>query len=214
MRPELVIAEKELRDHVVSKRFLVILAVLLLLSVYGVYTGMGAYEAKIEQYKNSQSGIGRSFIQQNTIESLQKQIQYAEAHGEPEENTRYHKDQLNYLTNPPMPSILEIFNGMVVLFTFLGMVLGRRWASTGYQGSGAKARLSSSQYVPYIGMPLLTVRPSALLPRSPSPWPRRSSWPWRPSCSRASCPGRTTRRELRRYPYFHYCIVRSFSLSP
>ena len=34
------------------------------------------------------------------------------------------KDQLNSLTNPPMPSVLEVFNSMVIFFTFLGMILG------------------------------------------------------------------------------------------
>lgn len=43
MRPEMIVAEKEFRDHLASKRFMVIFAILLLLSFYGVYTGMDAY---------------------------------------------------------------------------------------------------------------------------------------------------------------------------
>ncbi len=66
---------------------------------------------------------------QDAIDSLQKQIQYAEAHGESNESIQYLKNELSSLTNPPMPSILEVFNSMVIFFTFLGIILG---ASMGF----------------------------------------------------------------------------------
>lgn len=58
------------------------------------------------------------------ISSLQQQIQNAEASRDSQESIHGLKDQLNYYTNPPMPSVLEVFNSMVVFFTYLGMILG------------------------------------------------------------------------------------------
>ena len=54
MIPELIIAEKEFRDCFSSKRFLIIFVILLLLSFYGVYTGIDNYNQRLEQYNNDQ----------------------------------------------------------------------------------------------------------------------------------------------------------------
>jgi len=123
MRPEVIVAEKEFRDHLASKRFLAIFAILMLLSFYGVYSGMDAYNKKLEQYKNPALVMEQPFMKE-AVESLQKQIQDAEARGDPPESIQGLRDQLNALTNPPMPSVLEVFNSMVIFFTFLGMILG------------------------------------------------------------------------------------------
>lgn len=122
MRPELIIAEKEFRDHIMSKRFIAILAILLMLSAYGVVTGMDAYNQKLEQYKNPQ---GQSDpMRQELIASYQEQIADLEERGDSEEYAQLLREQLNRLTNPPMPSVLEVFSGSVILFTFVGMILG------------------------------------------------------------------------------------------
>lgn len=123
MRPELIVAEKEFRDHLASKRFLAIFTILMLLSFYGVYSGIDAYNKKLDQYKNPPLVMEQPFMKE-AVESLQKQIQEAEARGDSPESIQALKDQLNLLTNPPMPSVLEVFNSMVIFFTFLGMILG------------------------------------------------------------------------------------------
>ncbi len=123
MRPELIVAEKEFRDHVASKRFLIVFAILLLLSLYGVYTGMDAYNQKLDQYKNPGLVLNQPYMKE-LVSSLQERIQEAEARGDPAESIQGLRDQLNYYTNPPMPSVLEVFSGMVVFFTYLGMILG------------------------------------------------------------------------------------------
>ncbi|WP_174591737.1 ABC transporter permease [Methanocella conradii] len=123
MRPELIVAEKEFRDHLASKRFLAIFAILMLLSFYGVYSGMDAYNKKLDQYKNPGLVMDQPLMKE-MAESLQKQIQEAEARGDSPESIQLLKDQLDSLTNPPMPSVLEVFNSMVIFFTFLGMILG------------------------------------------------------------------------------------------
>ncbi len=122
MRPELIVAEKEFRDHLASKRFLAIFAILMLLSFYGVYSGMDAYNKKLDQYKNPGLVMDQPLMKE-MAESLQKQIQEAEARGDSPESIQLLKDQLDSLTNPPMPSVLEVFNSMVIFFTFLGMIL-------------------------------------------------------------------------------------------
>jgi ABC-2 type transport system permease protein len=123
MRPELIVAEKEFRDHLSSKRFLVIFAILMLLSFYGVYSGMDAYNTKLDQYKNPGLVMDQPYMQVY-VNSLQQQIQDAEARGDSPETIQGLQDQLKALTNPPMPSVLEVFSSMVIFFTFLGMILG------------------------------------------------------------------------------------------
>lgn len=123
MRPELIVGEKEFRDHLASKRFLAVFAILMLLSFYGVYSGMDAYNKRLDQYKNPSLVMDQPFMKE-MVDSLQKQIQDAEARGDSPESIQGLKDQLNSLTNPPMPSVLEVFNSMVIFFTFLGMILG------------------------------------------------------------------------------------------
>ena len=127
LKPELIIAEKEFRDHLSSKRFLVIFTVLLLLIVYGVYTGMNAYDQELGQYKSLQSGESQ-ISDQNNISALQIQIQHAEALGD-NNTAQTLKEKLGSLTSPVMPSILEVFNSIIIIFTFLGMTLG---ASMGF----------------------------------------------------------------------------------
>jgi ABC-2 type transport system permease protein len=123
MRPELIVAEKEFRDHLASKRFLIIFVILMLLSFYGVYSGMDAYNKKLDQYKNPALVMDQPYMKE-LVNSLQKQIQDAEARGDSPESIQDLRDQLNSYTNPPMPSVLEVFNSMVIFFTFLGMILG------------------------------------------------------------------------------------------
>ena len=55
MRPVLTIAEKEFRDHIMSKRFLIILGVLLLLAAYSMAMGMDQYNKSLDQYKKDKA---------------------------------------------------------------------------------------------------------------------------------------------------------------
>jgi len=123
MRPELIVAEKEFRDHLSSKRFLVILAILLLLSCYGVYTGMQSYDSQLNDYKNPQYAGGEQGMQQQAA-MLQQEIKDAQAQNASQERIQSLQYSLDSITNRPMPSLLIVFNSMVMLFTFLGMILG------------------------------------------------------------------------------------------
>ncbi len=52
MRPELIVAEKEFRDHLTSKRFIAILAIFMLLAVYAMVSGMNTYNQSLDSYKS------------------------------------------------------------------------------------------------------------------------------------------------------------------
>lgn len=95
MRREFTIAEKEFRDHLSSKRFLTIIAILMLLALYGVSTGMDSYNAGLEAYKSQQvAGNATSGYQSGTSSYVH------------------------------VPSILDVFQSMITIFSFLGMILG------------------------------------------------------------------------------------------
>lgn len=129
MRPELIIAEKEFVDHLYSKRFLIILAVLLLLAVYAMATGMDQYNKSLDSYKD-QKATGDTRYQE-AIASQQHMIDEAIRNGDPAYQVDTMKNDLqtlensrDYFLNPSMPSLLQIFQSFTVLFAALGMVLG------------------------------------------------------------------------------------------
>jgi len=125
MRPELIIAEKEFVDHITSKRFIVIFGILLLLAIYAISTGMDSYNQQLDHYKNAQDDPNS----QQNIASLQKSIQDARDHNMSNDYINSLQYQLDKLVNPPMPSVLQVFQGMLLLFSFVGMILG---ASLGF----------------------------------------------------------------------------------
>jgi ABC-2 type transport system permease protein len=112
MRPELIVAGKELRDHMTSKRFLAIFAILMLLAVIGMSTGMGQYNESLDQYKKSQAENQQQQWYKEQVAALQKQIADADANGLSAEELQSLKQQLDYMVNPPMPSILNVFGGL------------------------------------------------------------------------------------------------------
>jgi ABC-2 type transport system permease protein len=128
MRPELIVAEKEFRDHITSKRFVVIFGIMLLLGIYAINSGMDNYNQQLDQYKNTQMTPDYQYKQQ-TIDSLQKQIQDARDQNQSAEYIQMLKNNLDSMLNPTMPSILQVFQSMLMLFMYLGMVLG---ASLGF----------------------------------------------------------------------------------
>lgn len=123
MGPALIVAAKEFRDHLTSKRFLVIFAVFLLLSVVSIATGMDQYNKNLESYKTQQAQQSTQdwFIQM--VSDLQSQIDKAVANGAPQDEIDGLRYQLDSLINPPMPSMMFIFYQMTQYFTLIGMVL-------------------------------------------------------------------------------------------
>jgi ABC-2 type transport system permease protein len=129
MRPILVVAEKEFRDHVMSKRFLVILAILLLIAVFAMALGMDQYNKNLEQYKKDVS-TGESRYE-DAVRFQQENIDRAIESGTPAAQIEFMKkdletlkDSMDYFLNPRMPSLLQVFQSYVALLGILGMVLG------------------------------------------------------------------------------------------
>lgn len=116
-----IVAEKELKDQITSKRFIAILAIFMLLAVYAMVTGMDGYNKSLEYYKNDLSS--NNPYKQETISAMQKQITDAEARGASAQEIQSLKDSLEYYVNPPMPSVLQVFSSFALLFTILGMIL-------------------------------------------------------------------------------------------
>jgi ABC-2 type transport system permease protein len=135
MRQEIIIAEKEFRDHLTSKRFLVILAVLLLLAAYTMATGMDQYNKSLDQYKKDKvSGdykASGTLRYQEAVQAQQQKIDNATQEGVPAAQIEHMKNDLqnlkndrDYFLNPSMPSLLDVFQAFINMFGFLGMVLG------------------------------------------------------------------------------------------
>lgn len=148
MKPIFIVAEKEFKDHITSKRFLAILAIFMLLAVWATVTGMDSYNKNLDYYKKDASS--NNPYRQETINSMQKQIQDAEARGAPAEEIQSLKDSLEYYTNPPMPSVLQVFTIFAILFSIMGMILsvsmGFDQVSREKEDGSLKTVLSSPMY--------------------------------------------------------------------
>lgn len=148
MRQEFIVAEKEFKDHITSKRFLAILAIFMLLAVYAMITGMDSYNKSLDAYKQQQAS--KDPWRQETINNYQKQIQDAESRGAPAEEIESLKNSLDNFINPPMPSVLIVFTSFTLLFAVMGMILsvsmGFDQISKEKEDGSLKTVLSSPMY--------------------------------------------------------------------
>ena len=119
MKPELIVAGKEIRDHVTSRRFLIVFAILVLLSIYSVVSGMDQYNKTLDSYKENQQ---QDWYKQ-MIQSLQDQITKAQASGESQELIDSLQAQLDSYINPVMPSVMTIFYQMNLYFVYICALL-------------------------------------------------------------------------------------------
>jgi ABC-2 type transport system permease protein len=123
MRPELIVAGKELRDHVTSRRFLIIFAILLLISVYSIVTGMDQYNKSLDYYKDNQQQSQQQEWFKEQVAALQKQIAEAQAKGDSQEMIDSLQYQLDSLINPDMPSVMTIFYSLNQYFVWICILL-------------------------------------------------------------------------------------------
>jgi ABC-2 type transport system permease protein len=123
MRPELIVAGKEFRDHLTSKRFLVIFAILMLLAVVSMAGGMAEYNKMLDDYKKSAAQNSQQDWFKEQVASLQKQIADSEASGASQEEIDSLKYQLDMMINPPMPSVLYVFTRMNQYLVLIALVL-------------------------------------------------------------------------------------------
>jgi ABC-2 type transport system permease protein len=120
MRPELIVAGKEFRDHLTSKRFLAIFAILMLVAIIGMATGMDQYNQSLDQYKTSQAQEQQQQWFKDEVASLQLQIKQAQANNLSADNVQALQQQLESLISPTMPSVLTVFGGFIDSSTFQG----------------------------------------------------------------------------------------------
>ncbi|MCK4398994.1 MAG: hypothetical protein KAV25_08390, partial [Methanophagales archaeon] len=52
-----VVAKKEFLDHVMGKKFLVILAILMIISLLAIYQGVESYNKQLDSYKEQTAAI-------------------------------------------------------------------------------------------------------------------------------------------------------------
>jgi ABC-2 type transport system permease protein len=123
MRPELIVAGKEFRDHITSKRFLVIFAVLMLVAVISMAGGMSQYNESLDNYKKQTAENAQQEWFKEQVASLQKQIADAGANGLSQEEIVSLQYQLDMMINPPMPSVLYVFMNMNQYLVLIGLVL-------------------------------------------------------------------------------------------
>lgn len=123
MRKELVVAEKEFRDYFTSKRFLMLFAILMLLAIVGMVSGMDNYHQQLDQYKKTQENNAKDPNRQQYLESLQQQLQSLKDNGGDQEEIERLQYQIEDMTNPIMPSIISIFYSISNPFYMIGMIL-------------------------------------------------------------------------------------------
>jgi ABC-2 type transport system permease protein len=124
MKNELIVAGKEMRDHLTSKRFIVIFAILLLLSVFGLVNGLNDYNKSLDQYKKDMASRQSDPYFQEYISSIQKRLAEAQSGGASSEDIEMIKMELEQALNPPMPSVMSVFYNINRYFAFIGLVLG------------------------------------------------------------------------------------------
>jgi ABC-2 type transport system permease protein len=123
MRPVLIVAEKEFRDHITSKRFIIIFGIMILLAIYAISTGMDAYNTALDQYKNPQHSPDYIYKQQS-IERYQQMILEAQASNQSPESIQMLQEQLESMQYTQMPSVLNVFQSMTMLIMLAGILLG------------------------------------------------------------------------------------------
>ena len=114
-----VIAAKEFRDSITSRRFLIVLAILTIISLLGIISGLNNYNTILNSYK----GVTGSTDYQVMADQVRQQITIAEASNASAEEISNLKAQLAAMLNPTMPSVLLIFDSLNSNITFIGMVL-------------------------------------------------------------------------------------------
>ena len=123
MRGFLIVAEKELRDYFTGKRFIALFAVVMLLCIAGMVTGLYGYNEQLKSYKNAQASQQSDPYYQQKIVDQQNLIDDAEARGESPEYVSELKAGLHAISDPPMPSVLLFISGVSLVFMTVGALL-------------------------------------------------------------------------------------------
>lgn len=113
-----IIANKELKEYFINKKFIVILCLILLIGLYGIISGINYYNQILTGYKNDE---GSQTVNQIIMDS-EKEIQQAKESGASLDSIQMMEYSLDLVKNPIMPSVLTIFNKMYVYYLYIGML--------------------------------------------------------------------------------------------
>ena len=120
MRKEFVVAEKEFKDHLKSKRFLAMFAIVMILAVAGMVGGLDNYHQQLDQYKTQQAQNAGNV---QMIQSMQANLDNLTANGASQHDIEVAQYQLEDVKSPIMPSILTIYYSLTNPFYTVGMIL-------------------------------------------------------------------------------------------
>ncbi len=116
------IAKNEFLDNIISKKFIIIILILFILSIWALVSGINYYNTWLNGYKDHDS------IQQSwrweAIDSLKKHISEAEANRDQTADIQALNEQLKLLSNPVMPSVVDVFQYTIPLFMIFGPIFG------------------------------------------------------------------------------------------
>lgn len=123
MRTELIVAGKEFRDHLTSRRFIVIFTLMILLSAYGIANGLNDYNMLLESYKDMVNYITADPQAQQAVRDYQMLISDAIAKGSSQEEISAMQETLNDYLHPQMPGLTVIFYRFNDYFMIAGVAL-------------------------------------------------------------------------------------------
>ena len=123
MRKEFIIAEKEFRDHLTSKRFLVFFAIVLILAVVGMIGGLDNYHIMLDQYKTTVAQNAKDPNHALMIAQMQQQLQNMTSSGADSDTIEQMQYQIEDAQSPIMPSIITVYYSITNPFYMVGMFL-------------------------------------------------------------------------------------------
>ena len=123
MRKEFIVAEKEFKDHLKSKRFLALFAIVMILAIAGMFGGLDNYHQQLDQYKSQQAQNVQNGNNAMMIQSMQANLDNLTASGADQHDIEVAQYQLEDAKNPIMPSILTIYYSLTNPFYTVGMIL-------------------------------------------------------------------------------------------
>lgn len=123
MIKELVVAEKEFKEYITGKRFIAIFAILLIICVCGMISGLGNYNTQLNYYKDEvkQHAEDPGYLQM--IEQEQQSLASMESSGAARDQIDNMQATLDSMMNPYMPSMATIFYSIMSPFYMIGMAL-------------------------------------------------------------------------------------------
>lgn len=129
MMKELVVAEKEFKEYIMGRRFIAVFAILFILCIVGMVSGIQQYNTQLDYYKDQQQQRQTDPGYQSMMMDMQRQLADMKANGAPQDQIDSMEASLENQDTSNMPSLLTIFYSVMSPFYMVGMALA---ASIGF----------------------------------------------------------------------------------